>query len=189
MKPILRGYQPKKSITTKPPITPPKNGSSAVPPKTVVEVKATGYERLDKALKVFDEAVSQFEETLAVTQKNIVALQKLAEEKYIAAKKMEGESIMPKIAFKKVDYDETIITVEEYGDAYTLILHKKDIPTICRKVFAAAKEISGAEELPTRLTAYAGGEVCAALTKEYLVAPGKQLLTMFANNGIAIKKG
>lgn len=182
MKPILRGYQPKKSITTKPPITPPKNGSSAVPPKTVVEVRATGYEKLDKALKVFDEAVSQFKETLA-------ALQKLAEEKYIASKKMEGESIMPKIAFKKVDYDETIITVEEYGDAYTLILHKKDIPTICRKVFAAAKEISGAEELPTRLTAYAGGEVCAALTKEYLVAPGKQLLTMFANNGIEIKKG
>src|SRR5699024_4340877 len=131
-------------------------------PKTVVEVKATGYERLDKALKVFDEAVSQFEETFA-------ALQKLAEEKYIASKKMEGESIMPKIAFKKVDYDETIITVEEYGDAYTLILHKKDIPTICRKVFAAAKEISGAEELPTRLTAYAGGDVCAVLTKEYLV--------------------
>ena len=182
MKPILRGYQPKKSITTKPPITPPKNGSSTVPPKTVVEVRATGYEKLDKALKVFDEAVSKFKETLAT-------LQKLAEEKYIASKKMEGESIMPKIAFKKVDYDETIITVEEYGDAYTLILHKKDIPTICRKVFAAAKEISGAEELPTRLTAYAGGEVCAVLTKEYLVAPGKQLLTMFANNGIEIKKG
>lgn len=182
MKPILRGYQPKKSITTKPPITPPTKGSSAVPPKTVVEVKATGYEKLDKALQVFNKAVSQFE-------KNFAALQKLAEEKYIASKKMEGESIMPKIAFKKVDYDETIITVEEYGDAYTLILHKKDIPTICRKVFAAAKEISGAEELPTRLTAYAGGEVCAALTKEYLVAPGKQLLTMFANNGIEIKKG
>lgn len=182
MKPILRGYQPKKSITTKPPITPPKNGSSAVPPKTVVEVRATGYEKLDKALKVFDEAVSQFKETLA-------ALQKLAEEKYIASKKMEGESIMPKIAFKKVDYDETIITVEEYGDEYTLVLRRKDIPTICRKVFAAAKEISGADELPTKLTAYAGGEVCAALTKEYLVAPGKQLLTMFANNGIEIKKG
>ena len=182
MKPILRGYQPKKSITTKPPITPPTKGSSAVPPKTVVEVKATGYEKLDKALQVFNKAVSQFE-------KNFAALQKLAEEKYIASKKMEGESIMPKIAFKKVDYDETIITVEEYGDAYTLILHKKDIPTICRKVFAAAKEISGAEELPTRLTAYAGGEVCAALTKEYLVAPGKQLLAMFANNGIEIKKG
>lgn len=182
MKPILRGYQPKKSITTKSPITPPTKGSSAVPPKTVVEVKATGYEKLDKALQVFNKAVSQFE-------KNFAALQKLAEEKYIASKKMEGESIMPKIAFKKVDYDETIITVEEYGDAYTLILHKKDIPTICRKVFAAAKEISGAEELPTRLTAYAGGDVCAVLTKEYLVAPGKQLLTMFANNGIEIKKG
>lgn len=189
MKPILRGYQPKKSITTKPPITPPKNGSSTVPPKTVVEVKATGYEKLDKALKVFEEAVSQFEKTLAVTQKNIVALQKLAEEKYIAAKKMEGESIMPKIAFKKVDYDETIITVEEYGDAYTLILHKKDIPTICHRVFVAVKEISGAEELPTKLAAYACGEVYSGLTKEYLVAPGKQLLTMFANNGIDIKKG
>ena len=158
MNPILRGYQPKKSITTKPPITPPKNGSSAVPPKTVVEVRATGYE-------------------------------KLAEEKYIASKKMEGESIMPKIAFKKVDYDETIITVEEYGDAYTLILHKKDIPTICHRVFVAVKEISWAEELPTKLAAYACGEVYSGLTKEYLVAPGKQLLTMFANNGIEIKKG
>lgn len=96
---------------------------------------------------------------------------------------------MPKIAFKKVDYDETIITVEEYGDAYTLILHKKDIPTICRKVFVAVKEISGAEEFPTKLAAYACGEVYSGLTKEYLVAPGKQLLTMFANNGIEIKKG
>lgn len=96
---------------------------------------------------------------------------------------------MPKIRFKKVDYDETIITIEEYGDEYTLVLRRKDIPTICRKVFAAVKEISGAEELPTKLTAYAGGEVCATLTKEYLVAPGKQLLTMFVNNGIEIKKG
>ena len=182
MKPILRGYQPKKSITTKPPITPPTKGSSAVPPKTVVEVKATGYEKLDKALQVFNKAVSQFKKTFA-------ALQKLAEEKYIASKKMEGESIMPKIAFKKVDYDETIITVEEYGDAYTLILHKKDIPTICHRVFVAVKEISGAEELPTKLAAYACGEVYSGLTKEYLVAPGKQLLTMFANNGIEIKKG
>lgn len=189
MKPILRGYQPKKSITTKPPITPPKNGSSAVPPKTVVEVKATGYERLDKALKVFGEAVSRLEETFAVTQKNIVALQKLAEEKYIAAKKMEGESIMPKIRFNKVDYAETTITIEEYGDEYTLVLRRKDIPTICRKVFVAVKEISGAEELPTKLAAYACGEVYSGLTKEYLVAPGKQLLTMFANNGIDIKKG
>ena len=102
---------------------------------------------------------------------------------------MEGESLMPKIRFKKVDYAETIITIEEYGDEYTLVLRRKDIPTICRKVFATVKEISGAEELPTKLTAYAGGEVCAALTKEYLVAPGKQLLTMFANNGIEIKKG
>lgn len=96
---------------------------------------------------------------------------------------------MPKIRFNKVDYAETTITIEEYGDEYTLVLRRKDIPTICRKIFAAVKEISGAEELPTKLTAYAGGEVRAALTKEYLVAPGKQLLTMFANNGIEIKKG
>lgn len=189
MKSILRGYQPKKSITTKPSITPPKNGSSAVPPKTVIEYKATDYEKFDKALQVFNKAFSQFEETLAVTQKNIAALQKLAEEKIIASKKIEGGSLMPKIRFEKVDYDETIITVEEYGDAYTLILHKKDIPTICHRVFVAVKEISGAEEPPTKLAAYACGEVYSGLTKEYLVAPGKQLLTMFANNGIEIKKG
>lgn len=96
---------------------------------------------------------------------------------------------MPKIRFKKVDYAETTITIEEYGDEYTLVLRRKDIPTICRKIFAAVKEISGAEELPTKLAAYACGEVYSGLTKEYLVAPGKQLLTMFANNGIDIKKG
>lgn len=124
-----------------------------------------------------------------MTQTNLDTLQKLTEEKITTTKKMEGESLMPKIRFKKVDYDETIITIEEYGDEYTLVLRRKDIPTICRKVFATVKEISGADELPTKLTAYAGGEVCAALTKEYLVAPGKQLLTMFANNGIEIKKG
>lgn len=28
MNPILRGYQPKKSITTKPPITPPTKGTA-----------------------------------------------------------------------------------------------------------------------------------------------------------------
>ena len=58
-----------------------------MPPKTVVEVKVTGYAKLDKALQVFEEAVSRFVETVSTTQKNIVALQKLAEEKYIASKK------------------------------------------------------------------------------------------------------
>lgn len=174
MKPILRGYQPKKSITTKPPITPPTKGSSAVPPKPIVEVKATDREEFIKAFRNLTESFSQLKGTISAAGKASDALdaQKYAVEKFMELIK-DGESLMPKIRFEKVDYDETIITVEEYGDEYTLVLRRKDIPTICRKIFAAVKEISGADELPTKLTAYAGGEVCAALTKEYLVAPGK----------------
>ena len=96
---------------------------------------------------------------------------------------------MSKITLKKADYDETIVSVEEYGDMYTLILHRKDVPTICRNVCATVKEISGVEELPETLTAYAPGEVYSKLIKEYLVAPDKKLIEMFANNGIEIKKG
>lgn len=102
------------------------------------------------------------------------------------------EAIMrtEKIIFKSISYEETEVIIDYYGDVVYFAFHNKDVPEICRRVkdVYASLHIHDVE-IPEKITAFAKADVYETLTSEYLVAPGKQLLTMFANNGIEIKKG
>ena len=73
MEPIPRDYQPKKSITTKPPITPPTKGSSAVPPKAEVDSL--------KAMQQFADAFTRFSVSFEKLSESFNKIAKLHKEK------------------------------------------------------------------------------------------------------------
>ena len=168
MEPILRGYQPKKSITTKPPITPPTKGSSAVPPKAEVDSL--------KAMQQFADAFARFS----------ASFEKLSE---AFGTFKETDMYTEKIILKSISYEETEAIVDYYGDIVYLVFHRKDVPEICHRVKDVYVSLHRYDlEIPKKITAFAKADVYETLTTEYLVAPGKKLIDSFANNGIVIQK-
>ena len=96
---------------------------------------------------------------------------------------------MPKVTIKSVNYEKCEVKIENNGFVVDLTFIRKEIPTICKQIFKAVESITDPEDIApglSAITAYASKEVYANLTKEYLVAPGKKLLTMFENNGLKI---
>lgn len=98
-------------------------------------------------------------------------------------------NVMPKVTIKSVNYEKCEVKIENDGFVVDLTFIRKEIPTICKQIFKAVESITDPEDIApglSAITAYASKEVYANLTKEYLVAPGKKLLTMFENNGLKI---
>lgn len=97
---------------------------------------------------------------------------------------------MPKVTIKSVNYDKCEVKIENDGVIMELSFIRKDIPTICKQILKAVALTVDPEEIApglSAITAYASKEVYAMLTKEYLIAPGRKLITMFANNGVEIR--
>lgn len=100
------------------------------------------------------------------------------------------EQLMPKVTIKSVNYEKCEVKIENDGVIIELSFIRKDIPTICKQLLKAVALMVVPEEIApglSAITAYASKEVYAALTKEYLIAPGRKLITMFANNGVEIR--
>lgn len=94
-----------------------------------------------------------------------------------------------KIIFKSISYEETEVIIDYYGDPIYMAFHRKDVPEICRRVKDMYTSLHRHDpESSEKIMAFVNADVYETLTSEYLVAPGKKLLTMFANNGIEIKK-
>lgn len=94
-----------------------------------------------------------------------------------------------KIIFKSISYEETEVIFDYYGDTVYLAFHRKDVPEICRRVKDVYVSLHRYDvEIPEKITAFAKADVYETLTTEYLVAPGKKLIDVFTNNGIAIHK-
>ena len=101
----------------------------------------------------------------------------------------ETDMYTEKIIFKSISYEETEVIFDYYGDTVYLAFHRKDVPEICRRVKDVYVSLHRYDvEIPEKITAFDKADVYETLTTEYLVAPGKKLIDVFTNNGIAIHK-
>lgn len=88
-----------------------------------------------------------------------------------------------KIIIKKVDYNKFVATVKGFGIELNVETRNLDLVCICEYLRKAVEIVDKKHD---RLTAVATHTAWRKLNKEYLVAPGKQLLQMFSNNAVDI---
>lgn len=87
------------------------------------------------------------------------------------------------IIIRKVDYGKFAATVKGFNIELKVETHNLDLVRICEYLHKAVEIV---DEKHDKVTAVATQTAWRKLKKEYLVAPGKQLLQMFLNNGVDI---